>query len=110
LFDWYLFFTVHILLGLPHPLYKDRLVIVKEGTPLQLACEYYGRPKVANVQWMRHNKPVNITSKTGLMMIDNVTANDGGSYRCVLKNYLGTADANISVVVSRGIDSRISVV
>ncbi len=66
------------------------------GQSVNLTCDHLGGPG-NTYSWLKDGRPLNETDT--LLSLANVTAMDGGTYTCVVRNLAGNSNASIIVYI-----------
>lgn len=80
----------------------------REGEDHRLTCKISGSP-LPTVEWFRNNKPINtgdrmkpsVDGRNAVLHIKDISLDDEGNYKCVVKNDLGSASSNADMLVDR---------
>ena len=66
------------------------------GQSVNLTCDHSGGPD-NTYSWLKDGRPLNDTDT--LLSLVNITAMDGGTYTCVVRNLAGNSNASVIVYV-----------
>ncbi|XP_031762630.1 basement membrane-specific heparan sulfate proteoglycan core protein isoform X7 [Xenopus tropicalis] len=97
---------VYVTLDVETPAYATTLpheASVSPGEPIQIQCLAHGTPPI-KFQWSRVDGtlPGQASIQDGVLHIDQASASDSGTYRCVASNKVGSSEAFAQVTVSGG--------
>ena len=70
---------------------------VIEGDTATLGCNAAGNP-VPSIEWIMEST-VEVISNNMLLILSNISRNDGGVYLCIAKNIIGNDTKNCTVDV-----------